>query len=106
MAAMTPEGRTKRAIRAILNRYADQVYTYMPVPAGYGVATLDYLGFAAGHGFAIEAKRERGKPTPRQDVIIQQMRAAGAKVFIINGPEALQELDDWLAEVTTTSSEP
>jgi len=87
----------KWAINSVLANYKGYVYTHMPVPTGYGVSTLDYLGFCCGHGFAIEAKRPRGKPTPRQQGVIERMEAAGARVFVINGPETLADLDQWLA---------
>lgn len=96
---MTPESKIKRAIRAVLETYEQRVYFYMPVPSGFGGATIDYLGFAAGYGFAIEAKRPGGKPTPRQEVVIDRMRQAGAVVFVIDGPEGLTELAEWLTTV-------
>ena len=96
---MTPEGKVKLAIRETLRKYAGYIYVYMPVPGGYGRTTLDYLGIADGHGFAIEAKRKGGKPTERQEVIIQQIEAAGGKVFIISDYTGIVELDTWLTTV-------
>ena len=103
---MTPEGRMKRAISAVLANYKGYVYVNMPVPTGYGTSALDYLGFCRAstdgeaRGFAIEAKREKGRPTLRQLGVIEQMKRAGARVFIINSPESLAELDQWLAATT------
>lgn len=97
---MTPEGRIKLAIRKVLDKYQDHVYYFMPVPGGYGKATLDYLGFACGIGFAIEAKREGGRPTRRQLVAIDQIQKSRTKVFVINSREAVDELDQWLGEIT------
>ena len=102
---MTPEAKIKRAIKSILDNYNDNVYYYMPVPSGYGSTIIDYIGFACGCGFAIEAKRPGGKPTPRQEVVIDRMCRAGGVVFVIDGPEGLAELDQWLSEVTTGSGE-
>lgn len=96
---MTPEAKIKRAIKSILDKYKPDVYYYMPVPSGYGGTTIDYIGFACGCGFAIEAKRPGGKPTPRQEVDIDRMRRASAVVFVIDGPEGLAELDKWLTTV-------
>ena len=104
----TPEGKMKWAINAVLANYKGCVYVNMPVPTGYGTSALDYLGFCRAstdgkaRGFAIEAKRPRAKPTPRQQGVIERMEAAGAKVFVINSPETLAELDQWLA-ITTGS---
>ena len=100
-AAMTPEGKVKMAVNAVLARYGEDVYWYMPVPGGYGRSALDYLGWACGLGFAIETKRPKGKLTPRQEVTIEQMKRAGARVFVIDGPDGLGELERWLTTVVT-----
>ena len=93
----------KRKIRKVLAKYRDRgIYVYMPVPGGYGESSLDYLGFYYGHGFAIEAKRPGGKPTARQADNIRRIRASGAAVFVIDDEDGLQELDDWLATISTT----
>lgn len=95
---MTPEGKVKKKIKFILDNYKNNnIYVYMPVPGGFGSPTLDYLGFINGRGFAIEAKRPGGKPTARQEVVIEQIRSSGAKVFVIDGD--VTELDRWLTTV-------
>jgi hypothetical protein len=94
----------KRSISAVLRKYNDYIYVYMSVPVGYGRSTLDYMGFACGLGFAIEAKREGGRPSTRQEGVIEQMRQAGAKVFIVNNHESLQELDQWLTTVVESQN--
>ena len=96
---MTPEGKVKRAIRAVLNKHAEHVYVHMPVPGGYGRSALDYIGFCCGLGFAVEAKRQGGEPTERQQGVIEDMERGGGKVFVIDGPPGLQELDEWLTTV-------
>jgi hypothetical protein len=98
---MTPEGRTKAVVNAVLARYGEDVYWYMPVPGGYGRSALDYLGWATGLAFAIETKRPKGKLTPRQEVTIEHMKRAGARVFVIDGPDGLGELERWLTTVVT-----
>ena len=87
----------KRKIRGVLNKYrAHGIYVYMPVPGGYGESTLDYLGFIYGVGFAVEAKRPKGKPTPRQEGIIERIQESGAIVFVVSDDNSLEELDGWL----------
>ena len=103
---MTPEGKVKAAIRETLRKYGDVVYVYMPVPGGYGRTTLDYIGIADGVGFAIEAKRKGGKPTQRQETIIAQIKAAGGRVFVIDGYAGVIELDEWLTTVVGYNMEP
>ena len=90
----------KRKIRAVFNKYRDHgIYVYMPVPGGYGESSLDYLGFIYGHGFAVEAKRPGGKPTPRQTGIIERIQESGAVVFVVSDDDSLAVLDDWLLQL-------
>ena len=100
MSAVTPEARVKKKIKAVLDYYSNHnIYVFMPVPGGFGAPTLDYLGFIKGRGFAIEAKRPGGKPTPRQERTIKQIENARAAVFVIDGDAGLAELDAWLFSV-------
>lgn len=96
---MTPEGRIKLAIKTVLSKYRDNIYVYMPVPGGYGKSSLDYLGFCCGLGFAIEAKKPKGRPTPRQEGIIEDIKRGGGVVFVVNDVDSLQALDRWLEAV-------
>jgi hypothetical protein len=101
------ERSVKAKIRAVLNRYrAHGIYVYMPVPGGYGESTLDYLGFIYGYGFAIEAKRPGGKPTPRQEGIIERIEASGVPVFVVSDDASLAGLDWWLDAVVTNDGDP
>jgi hypothetical protein len=96
---MTPEGKVKKSVTDILKKHG--VYYHMPVQAGYGKPTLDYIGCVAGKFFAIETKAPGKKPTPRQVVTIGEMMASNAKVFVIDGdPKQLEELDIWLHHKT------
>jgi hypothetical protein len=98
MSASTPESKIKKKIKTVLDKYKAEghMYYYMPVPGGYGASTLDYLGFFYGLGWAIEAKPPGGKPTDRQKIVIEQIRASRARVFVINDDETLTEFEDWL----------
>jgi hypothetical protein len=90
----------KQKIRKVFNKYRlHGIYVYMPVPGGYGESSLDYLGFIYGHGFAVEAKRPGGKPTPRQEGIIERIQESGAIVFVVSDDESLASLDDWLLRI-------
>jgi hypothetical protein len=94
----TPEGKVKRAVSSLLKSYAPDVYYEMPVPSGFGKSGLDYTGCKHGRFFAVETKAQGKRPTARQLTTIEQMRRAGAKVFVIDGDEGLSELADWLSE--------
>jgi len=99
---MTPEGKVKAKVSALLKTYKGLFYT-MPVPSGYGESTLDYLGCYRGWFFAIETKAPAGgtpEPTARQKEIIRKMREAGASVFVTDGN--LSAIQNWLDTVKAT----
>lgn len=104
---MTPEHKVKQIIKSLLDQYQENLYYYMPVPNGYGAATLDYLGCFHGFGFAIEAKTLGKKPTPRQLGTIEDMHAAGMPVFVIDGsPPGLDALERWLKMIRVVAATP
>lgn len=96
---MTPEGKVKKKIRTILDKYKPRIYYHMPVPVGYGTSSVDFLGCFIGRFFVIEAKRAKKKPTSRQDGVLEDVRAAGGVTFVIAGDDGLEELELWLESV-------
>lgn len=97
----TPEGRTKARLRRILDEYVG-IYTYWPVPTGYGNTTLDVLGCYRGRFFSVETKAEGKKPTLRQTVEIRNIELAMGRAFVIAGVDSpvFDDLRQWLAEQT------
>jgi hypothetical protein len=93
--ATTPEGKVKKAITAVLKKRAGLWYN-MPVPYGYGQQSLDYIGCYKSYFFAIEAKAPGRTTSSRQDETLRQMREAGAKTFVIDGPAGIEELEQWM----------
>lgn len=93
---MTPEGKVKAKVNRVLSRYKG-IYRHMPVPYGYGASTLDYLICVQGRFLAIETKAPGAKPTDRQKMIINQIRAAGGTVFVIDGDTT--ELETYLESI-------
>lgn len=93
---MTPEGRVKEAVKKLLR--AAGAYYYMPVPQGYGAATVDFLVCYRGRFAAIETKASGKKPTKRQEAALQAMHEAGAATFVIDGvdSEGMRALERWL----------
>ena len=103
---MTEEGRVKDAIKKILKRYAPYIHYHMPIQNGMGSPTLDFNGCAWGRYFAIEAKAPGKVPTARQDLTIVEIRAAGGKVFVIDGGvQELNELTNWLEDCVNSQRE-
>jgi hypothetical protein len=94
--ATTPEGRVKKRIKAILDKYRARIYVRMHVPSGYGKQTLDYEGAVFGRAFSIEAKQPLGVLTERQLGTIEDMEAGGVMVFVIEDERGCDVLDGWL----------
>lgn len=80
---MTPEGKIKAAISKAISQ-VKRTYTFMPVPSGYGQSSLDYILCVDGWFVAIEAKAPGKKPTPRQRLIMEKIRAAGGEVWVVD----------------------
>lgn len=95
--ATTPEGKVKRRVSDLL-KATPGLYYWMPVPAGFGESTLDYVGCYRGLFFAIETKKPGGKPTSRQQQIIAAIERAGGKTFVIDGDTT--ELEQWIRATT------
>ncbi len=94
----TPEGKVKAKVSKILGD-STSTYYHMPVPGGFGGTTLDYIGSNLGRFFAIETKAPGKRPTARQLTIINQIRASGGRVFVIDGTketDTYEELQEWL----------
>jgi len=101
---MTPEGRVKAKIKALLKKY-DRLWYFMPVPGGFGVRTVDYIGCYRGVFFVIEAKRPGKDATDLQKLTLQAVRDAGGAAFLINDDETLAKFKDWLDEWSATPTE-
>lgn len=95
MSGTTPEGKVKKQVRKLLEHY-EGVYRFMPVQNGMGETTLDFLCCFNGKFFSIETKAPGKTVTLRQQGTIDKMKAAGAEVFVIDGPFSLAMLKDWL----------
>lgn len=95
---MTPEGKVKVRVKRILEPYKPALYAHWPVQTGFGAPTLDCVGWFFGQSFAIETKAPGKKPTPMQLSTMRDMKAAGAKIFLIDGEKfPYLPLKQWLA---------
>lgn len=108
---MTPEGKVKKSVKDILQKFVDEgkVDGFWPVPYGYGESHLDYVGCCNGVFFCIETKAPGKKPTPRQVLRSTNVTKAGGKVFVIDGTDktdTVQELGAWLMVVAKTGKAP
>lgn len=104
MAANTPENKVKAAIDKVLVFFRDMelLWFHRAVQMGMGNPTLDYTGVIQGRYFAIEAKAPGKRPTKRQLMTIDEIRAAGGTVFVIDDVDGdgIRALIEWLNEVS------
>ena len=92
---MTPEGRVKQAIKAVLARHG--AYWHMPVQNGMGAPSLDFVVCHKGSFIGVEAKAPGGKPTARQRHTMQRISAAGGETLCVSSEEDLVQLDGVLS---------
>lgn len=75
------EERVKNHVKRLLKKYA--AYYFMPVQSGYGGQSLDFLCSHKTRFFAVETKAPGQHLTPRQELIREEIEAAGGVVFIV-----------------------
>jgi hypothetical protein len=79
---MTPEGQVKAKLKQHLKQR--KAYWFMPVQAGYGSNTLDFLVCMNGMFVGLECKRPGEKLTPRQEVVANWIKTSGGKVLLVS----------------------
>lgn len=101
---MTPEGKVKAKVKALLKEFG--AYQHWPVQAGYGKPCLDCHGCYKGWYFAVETKAPGKRPTPRQEITIEEIAETGGAVFVVGSKQnadgtysGMKELKAWLASV-------
>lgn len=98
MGRITPEGKVKTRVKAILQPYKPFLYAHWPVQMGFGAPTLDCNGAILGAPFSIETKAPGKKPTEQQLQTMHDMHCAGIKIFLIDGERyPYLPLQKWLA---------
>lgn len=93
----TPENAVKKVVDALLKKYG--CYYEKPVPGGFGKSGLDYIVCHRGRYASIETKASGKKPTPRQELTINAIRAAGGRAFVVAGDDGLDLLEWWLKDL-------
>jgi hypothetical protein len=99
----TPEAAVKNKLRKLFREYPG-LFSYWPVPSGYGSTTLDVLGCYRGRFFIVETKAPKKKPTLRQQNLLNEAERAMARTFVIAGEDSLEfmNLEIWLNELQRT----
>lgn len=81
--AMTPEGKVKKKVVAILKEF--DTYYFYPRTGGYGRSGVpDIVGCYHGRFFGIECKAGDNKPTPLQQKNLDDISKRGGLVLVIN----------------------
>lgn len=91
---MTPEGKVKARVRAILREHG--AWSFMPVSTGYGsVGVPDIIACWGGKFIAIECKATKaGRPTEMQQATLNAIAGADGAAWVIHAGnvETLPEL--------------
>lgn len=88
---MTPEGKVKEKIKALLKKH--DIYYAMPIGTGFGNSGVpDFLCCVNGFFVAVEAKAGRGKPTALQEKNMRDIEAAGGRALVVSDDPTSQEV--------------
>jgi hypothetical protein len=91
---MTPEGKVKKKVKAILDEL--KVYHFSPMQNGMGRAGIpDIVACHNGKFIGIECKAGNNKPTALQERELNRILNAGGEAFVIN-EENIEQLREEL----------
>jgi len=91
---MTPEGKVKKRVKAILDE--QQVYHFSPMQNGMGRAGIpDIIACHGGKFIGIECKAGDNKPTALQERELNRILNAGGEAYVIN-EENIEQLREEL----------
>ena len=103
---ITPEGRVKAKVKALLKKY--NIYHFMPATGGYGRSGIpDFICCAQGpkskHGYflAIECKANGGRVTALQHRELENIKENGGISFIVDETR-LPDLEALLIDLTSS----
>lgn len=81
--AMTPEAKVKKKVVAVLKDLG--AYYFYPVTGGYGTSGVpDIVGCYQGTFFGIECKAGKNKPTPLQQLALDNISKQGGLALVVN----------------------
>lgn len=82
---MTPEARTKKKIKSLLDNFGKDLYYFMPVAGRFGRAGVpDFILCANGRFIGVEAKANGGKPTALQRDSLRNIVLSGGLALIVD----------------------
>jgi hypothetical protein len=92
---MTPEAKIKELVKRGLKTLT-YCHGNWPVQNGMGTQMLDWHGCVGRQYVAIETKAPGKKPTPRQELTIENIRACGGLAFVVS---SVDEIDKMMAQL-------
>jgi Holliday junction resolvase len=96
-ATVTPEGRSKAAIKRWLDRH--DIWYFMPAANGFGkVGIPDIICIVAGRfvGIEVKAPGKENNLTENQKTRIEEIQRAGGIAFVASHVETVEEKLAWL----------
>ena len=110
--AVTPEGKVKKLVAALLAEFnivnakdagrelKSNGWYFCPGQNGFGVKGIpDFVGHYLGRFFAVETKAPGKIPTGFQELQIAEILRSGGIVFVVDGPEGVEEVRKFFLEV-------
>jgi len=96
VSSLTPEGKVKRKVTAMLKR--NGIWYFFPASNGMGRAGIpDIIAIIAGMFVGIETKADKTKkPTQLQSICGQQIKAAGGQWFLVFDDDTTAELESFV----------
>lgn len=91
--AMTPEGRVKAAVKALLKKRG--IWFYMPIQNGMGrVGIPDFICCCNGRFLAIETKApgKLNNTTANQDLVLSEIREHKGVALVVDDAAKLEDL--------------
>lgn len=103
MSALTPEGKVKREIRKVLDKYKPHLWYFMPSSRAFGTAGVpDFVCCVKGRFIGVEAKAGRGKLSPLQSAVLDSIIKADGLAFVVY-EHGVDELDNVIGEFVRNS---
>jgi hypothetical protein len=91
--AMTPEAKVKKKVSIILKNLG--AYYFYPVTGGYGTSGVpDIVGCYQGMFFGIECKAGKNKPTPLQQLALDNISKQGGIALVVREDNINEVMED------------
>lgn len=96
---MTPEGKVKKTVKKLLDKYGNSVWYFMPVQTGVGgkKGIPDFVLCVGGKFVTIETKAKGNQPTALQAFTMNEIRdAGGLPIVVTDDCMSVAALQSWI----------